>query len=204
MKAFLIAASAMIACVGAASADTRNLQGFTGVGAEGQFHVDVAVGDHFSVEVTGPDADKIDTHIEGNSLHISGKGWHFFGEPRFNARVHVVLPRLESIGAARGAEVDVAGVNADHIALNAAMGGEVHAAGSCQNLSAHAAMGGEIDAAALDCRNADVASAMGGDAHVSVSQSLSASAAMGGAVHVSGNPPQRSSREAMGGEVSFN
>src|SRR5262245_42257281 len=64
MKAFLIGAAAFLACTGAASADTRNLQGFTGVGAEGQFHVDVSVADHYSVEVTGPDAAKIDTHLE--------------------------------------------------------------------------------------------------------------------------------------------
>lgn len=204
MKALLIGAAAMAVFAGGASAETRNLQGFVGVGAEGQFHVVVAIADRYSVEVSGPDAAKIDTHIEGNALKIKGSGWHWFGEQRYNANVQVTLPRLEAIDAARGADVTVAGVNSDHISLNAAMGGEIHASGVCQSLSANAAMGGAIEAAGLDCSNADVHAAMGGDARVHARDTLSAAAAMGGEIRVSGNPPQRSTREAMGGDVSFN
>ena len=65
-------------------------------------------------------------------------------------------------------------------------------------------MGGELDANALDCASANVSAAMGGDARVHAHETLSASAAMGGEIHVSGNPAQHTSHEAMGGDVDFN
>lgn len=204
MRFLIVPALALLLFTGNSWADTRHLQGFVGVGAEGQFHVDVAVADHFSVEVTGPDAAKIETRVEGNLLKIRGTSWHWFGEQRYNATVHVTLPHVEELDAARGAELSAAGVNSDHMAIHAAMGGAIRVSGVCQSLSAAAAMGGEIDANALDCASANVAAAMGGDARVHARETLTASAAMGGDIHVSGNPAQRTSHEAMGGDVNFN
>src|SRR5262245_5293698 len=96
VPALIAPAFALLALAGSVGAETRNLQGFTGVGAAGRFNVEVEIGDHYLVEVTGADADKIETRVEGDSLRIRATGWHPFGEPEYAASVHVVMPRVNA------------------------------------------------------------------------------------------------------------
>src|ERR1044071_4650280 len=83
-----------------AKAENRNLQGFSAIGAEGPLHVDVTVGDRYAVEVTGSDADKIVTTVEGDRLRIKTNEWRIFGPyRRYDAAVRVVTPRIEALSA---------------------------------------------------------------------------------------------------------
>ena len=203
MKILIVPAFALALLAGSAAAEPRNLQGFTGVGAAGNFNVDIAVGDHFMVDVSGPDADKIETRIEHNSLQIKGTGWHVFGEPRYNARVHVIMPRVQALAAARGNEMRVMGVNSEQLDVSAAMGATIDISGSCRQIDVSAAMGAQVDANELDCATASVSAAMGGEVRVHAREDLSASASMGGDIQVSGNPQRRSANTAMGGNVDY-
>jgi hypothetical protein len=204
MQKLVLIACASLALVSAASAETRNLSGFEGVSAAGRFDVNVTVGDAYSVTITGPDAERLKTEIEDGVLKIETRNRPWFGdEPHVNADVLITTPRLNSLVAARGAEVEATNVDADTFELVAAMGGQVRAAGTCRRLDASAAMGGSLDATDLHCANADVSAAMGGEARVFASQSLDASASMGGSVRVAGQPAHTDISTSMGGDVSL-
>ncbi len=195
---------ASLALLGAASAETRNLSGFEGVSAAGRFDVSVVVGEAYSVTITGPHADRLKTEIEDGVLKIETRNRPWFGEePRINADVRITTPRLTSLVAARGAEVEASNINAREFSLVAAMGGQARAAGTCQNLDASAAMGGSLNATDLHCATADVTAAMGGEARVFASESLDASASMGGSVRVAGAPAHTDISTSMGGGVSL-
>lgn len=205
MYKLALATALGVALVGLAHADTRALTGFSGVQASGRFDVHVSVGREYSVEISGPDANRLRTEIEHGVLKIEPRNRLWFGgEPRIDANVTIVTPRLESLAAARGAQVEATNIAADDFSIAAAMGASVSASGVCRTLDAAAAMGGSVDASGLQCRTADVSAAMGGAAHVFASQALDASAAMGGSVSVDGAPAVRDISTAMGGDVDLN
>lgn len=204
MKKSALIGVACLALASAASAETRNLSGFEGVSAAGRFDVSVTVGDAYSVTITGSDADRLKTEIEDGVLKIETRNRPWFGEePRINADVIITTPRLTTLVAARGAEVEASNINAGDFTLVAAMGGQVRAAGTCQSLDASAAMGGALNATDLHCATADVAASMGGEARVYASQSLDAAASMGGSVRVAGAPAHTDISTSMGGGVSL-
>jgi hypothetical protein len=145
MHKLAVIAAASVLFLGAASAETRNLSGFEGVRAEGRFDVSVTVGGQYSVTITGPDADRLRTEIDDGELMVETRNRPWFGdEPRVNADVVITTPRLNSLVSARGADLEATNVSADSFSMVAAMGGEVRAAGTCQNLDASASMGGSV------------------------------------------------------------
>ena len=207
MKFLLVALLAATALSGGAlsgaSADTRPLQGFTGVGADGHFSVQITLGDHYAVEVTGPDAARISTNIEGSNLRIRAREFHMFGDPAYDATVHITTPRLEALSGARGVSLTATGVRADHFSVAASMGAQLRVAGACQALRAAASMGGEVHADNLDCAAGEVSASMGGVAHVHLRESVNAAASMGGEVSVAGHPTRRDVRSTMGGGINY-
>lgn len=201
MHKLLLAGAAALAMASSAIAETRNLSGFEGVAASGRYSVEVTIGSAFAVEVTGPEASRLRTWVDDDTLKIEPRNRPWFGsEPRIDASVRVTLPRLVSLAAARGADVRAADLQAGALSLAAAMGGEVTASGTCTALSAAASMGGAVDASDLQCTSADVAASMGGDARVFASQSLDAAASMGGSVRVGGAPAHTEIATSMGGD----
>src|SRR5262245_57275605 len=124
MKRFLAVALLAAGMAGAANAQTRDLTGFTDVHASDRMTVEVTVGDTYSVQVTGSDAERIRTRIvDGHTLRIEDARRPWFGRsPRLDATVLVTAPRIEGVAASRGAE------------LTATMSGE------CNDFSAAAAM----------------------------------------------------------------
>ncbi|GAM99369.1 hypothetical protein U91I_03018 [alpha proteobacterium U9-1i] len=204
MNKIIFVGVAMFALVGAAGAETRNLSGFEGVRASGRFDVRINVGSEYSVTITGPDAERLKTEIEDGVLEIEPRNRPWFGsEPRYDADVTITTPRLVSLAAARGVEMEATSIAADNFEIAAAMGASVSATGTCRALDASVAMGASLDASDLRCETADVSAAMGGDARVFASQSLDASAAMGGSVRVGGAPAHTDISTAMGGGVSL-
>jgi hypothetical protein len=211
---------------GAAQAETRNLTGFSEVNASDRIQVEVAVGDAFSVEVTGADADRVRTRIDGKVLRISDARRPWFGASRrLDATVHVTAPRIEGVAAARGAELSatlsgecddfsaaaamggsarVSGMACRTVDAAAAMGGELRLAGACEALDVTAAMGGEVRAADLQCRTVDASAAMGGGVHAYASERFDASAAMGGDINVAGEARRGDTSAAMGGSIRQN
>jgi len=218
------AASVLLALTMAApaSAEMRNLSGFTEVVAQDNIVVEVRTGP-YAVEVTGVEANRIITRIDRDQLKISERNRPWFGpDRRVNALVRVTLPSVSSLAAAKGATLTAFDIAADDMSLAAAMGGEVRVNGTCHSLDVAAAMGGIVRAEAFHCVNADISAAMGGEARVFATRTFDATAAMGGTVNIAGGAhgdttavmggavriadggKSDSSTAVMGGEVTHN
>jgi hypothetical protein len=218
---------ALTLAVPVAHAETRNLSGFDNVNAADRLTVAVAIGDGYRVEVTGSDAERIRTRIDGDTLRIEDSRRPWFGlSPRLDAHVRVTMPAVDGVAAARGAELvaslaggscidfsvaaamggtaHVTGAQCDDVDASAAMGGEVTIEGACRELDVSAAMGGYVRAEDLQCATVDASASMGGDIRAFASQHYDASAAMGGAINVAGGANANDTSSVMGGEISSN
>lgn len=203
MRTQLITAVALVALAGVATAETRQVSGFTNVQASDRIEVIVSPGESYRVEVTGSDADKVTTRVDDDDTLVIRRTHRPFwgGTPPIDARVRVTMPRIEGLASARGAELTATGVSATSLSLAAAMGGTLEVSGTCTNLEAAAAMGGSIDATEMRCENADVAASMGGDARVFASNRLDVAASMGGSVNVAGGGQVGDVALSMGGSL---
>ena len=203
----MIAAALVLAATGLsiAGADTRAVGGtFSMIQASGQFKVQISAGEP-GVEVTGPDASRIATRVQGDKLFISLINPPWFGpDPHIDATVQVHAPHLTALQVSRGVEVDAQAVQAGNLDLHASMGGVLHIAGACDQLDASASMGGVLDAAGLSCASVRASASMGGTLSASAHDAAEGRASMGGTIEISGNPGQRTRSAIMGGEVSFN
>lgn len=215
--------AAMIAAP--AAAEMRDLSGFDEIHASDRIRVEVTVGGAYSVEVTGADANRVRTRLDGDELRISDARRPWFGRtPELDALVRVTTPELEGVAASRGAELNanlsdapcvgfsaaaamggaatVDGLRCEDVDASAAMGGIVRLAGACRSLDVSAAMGGMVRADGLECELVDASAAMGGEIRAFASQSYDASAAMGGAVNVGGGARSSDRSAVMGGSIS--
>jgi hypothetical protein len=222
MREIMIACVSCLALASAASADTRAVTGFNTVNASGRFDVSVTVGDRYEVNVTGADAARIRTRVEGETLKIEPARRPWFGNPRYDARIAVTVPQLSGVAAARGAEVEaraggectefgaaaamgavlsVTDLTCRAVEVASAMGAQVTMSGECDTLQVAAAMGGAVDAEALRCRQVDATAAMGGAVEAFATQSYDASASMGGDINIGGGATGDRTT-AMGGSVT--
>jgi hypothetical protein len=222
----VLAAVAVLFVATPAFGEARSLSGFNQVNASGRFDVEVRVGDHYAVNVEGPDASRVRTVVEGDTLKIEPTSRPWFGpEPQLDARVVVVLPELEGIAGARGvdlvvsaggdcgsfsaaaamgATVTVSALQCRTVDASAAMGAELTLNGTCDGLDASAAMGAVVRAAELRCSVVDVSAAMGADVTVFASEGYDASAVMGASINLSGQPSYGDRSAIMGGSISVN
>lgn len=220
LPAAVLAAAAFVA---SAAAETRQISGFTGVAAADRINVEIVTGPDFAVEITGRDARRISTRLDGRTLRIRDENRPWFGEaPELDAHVRITAPALSAISASRGAELRAAiGANCNALSVAASMGGEagvtvarcsavsaaasmggdVRIEGSCGTLSATASMGGLVRADELRCSTVSASASMGGDIEAYASETSDASASMGGAISIAGNPRSNNST-AMGGSIS--
>jgi len=203
MRTTLITCAALIALVGVASAEIRNLTNFTGVSAADRIRVEVATGERYRVEVVGSEADKVTTRVDRDgTLVIRRTNRPFWGgTPAIDATVRVTMPRVENLASSRGAELSATNVTADDMSLAASTGGELRVSGVCQTLNAAVSMGGTIRAEEFQCQNANIAASMGGDARVFAANRFDAAASMGGAVNVAGGGRGDDIATSMGGSV---
>lgn len=205
MRNILIATAALVAIAGVASAETRSLNGFTGVSASDRIQVEVATGEGYRVDVTGLDADKVSTRIDDGTLVIRRTNRPLWGgTPPIDATVRITMPHVENLASSRGAELTATNINAQDMSLAAAMGGELSVSGTCTTLDAAVSMGGTIRAQDFQCQNANIAASMGGDARVFASNSFDAAASMGGSVNVAGGGRGDDIATSMGGSVDRN
>jgi len=198
--ASVIAALAMAA---PASGEMRNLTGFTSVQAQDNIVVEVRAGPQYAVEVTGPEANRIITRLDGSQLKISERNRPWFGrDRRINALIRVTAPNVSGLAAAKGATLNAFDITADDMSLAAAMGGELRVTGTCHAVDVAAAMGGIVRAQDFHCVTADISAAMGGEARVFATRTFDATAAMGGMVNIAGGA-HGDTTAVMGGQVSI-
>lgn len=187
MRLPLAACALAIACAGTASAEPRNLSGFTRIDASAGNEVTVTVGPNYSVDVSGPGADQVVTRISGQTLVIERPHGFHWG-PRRHSHVTVIMPRVEGLTASSGADVTATGVEASNIALDSSSGADLRVSGRCQSFSADASSGADIYAQDLRCESGSVDASSGADARVFASGRLNVDASSGGGVIAYGNP----------------
>ncbi|MBX3510170.1 MAG: DUF2807 domain-containing protein, partial [Hyphomonadaceae bacterium] len=182
----------------------RDVSNFSAIAASDAVLVEVMTGPSYAVTVTGDDAARITTRMDGDTLriHMTNRPW--FGNPRLDAVVRVTAPRLSSISAARGATVRAENVVADDMALAAAMGAAIRVSGTCAHVDVSAAMGASVNAAQFACASANVSASMGAEVRVNASQTAEASASMGGDISVVGGAQRGRTAASMGGAIRFN
>jgi hypothetical protein len=203
MKYAIASVLAAIAMTGSASAEMRSLTGFTRVQAVDNIVVEVRTGPAYSVEVTGPQADRIITRVEGHALKVSERDRPWFGpDRRINALVRVTLPEVSGLASAKSATLTALDITADDMSLAAAMGGELRVSGACESVDVAAAMGGIVRAQEFRCAHAHISAAMGGEARVFASQTFDANAVMGGSIDIAGGAHGATSA-VMGGEINI-
>jgi hypothetical protein len=202
---YLLVSAALLGFAVPAHAADANLTGFNAIDAQGQYRVEVTIGDHYAVSVEGPDASGVQIRNSEHTLElrqIAKTGW-FGGSHRLNAVVHIVTPSLNAITSSRGLEFSAAGIHADQLDVHGSMGTEMELSGVCGALSIHGSMGADINAKGLDCASAEVDAEMGADIEARAHESAVAHASMGGDIRISGNPQRRDRRTGLGGDVSF-
>lgn len=186
MRLILAASALVLASAGVAHAEVRNLAGFTKVDANAGTDVQVTVGGAFRVEVTGRDADRIVTRVQGDTLVVEPvRGFSWRGR---QANIRVTMPRVEGLSASSGADLVATGVNGGAIALDSSSGADLRVSGTCASFTADASSGSDLDARQLRCESGSVDVSSGAGARVFASGRLDVDASSGGGVVAYGNP----------------
>lgn len=187
MRLILAGCALAIACAGTAAAEPRNLNGFTRIDASAGTDVTVTVGRGFSVDVSGPGADRVVTRVAGQTLVVERRRGVSWGRsPR--AEVTVTMPRVEGLSVSSGADLNVTGVDAVNIVLDSSSGADLRVSGRCGSFTADVSSGADIHAQDLRCENGTVDASSGADARVFASGRLNVDASSGGGVLAYGNP----------------
>lgn len=187
MRLILAASVLVLASGGVAHAETRNVTGFTKVEARAGTDVEVSVGSGFRVEVTGRDAARITTRIDGDTLVVEPvRGWSWRG-PR-NANIRVTMPRVDGLAASSGADLVATGISGGAVSLASSSGADLRVSGTCASFEADASSGADLNAQNLRCENGSVDVSSGADARVFASGRLDVDASSGGGVVAHGNP----------------
>lgn len=195
----LILATSVLAMLTAAPAYAapRNVTGFTAVDARAGTDVVVTVGAAFSVDVSGPDAERIITRVADGKLIVEPvRGT---SSRRRNAEVRVTMPRVDALASSSGADLVATGVNGGAIALSASSGADLRVSGTCDTFSADASSGADLHAAELRCQNGNVSVSSGADARVYATGALNVDASSGGGVQALGGADIRNIELSSGG-----
>ena len=187
MRLILVGCVLAVASVGSAMAAPRDHSGFTRVDASAGTDVEVAVGSGFSVDVSGPGADRVVTRVSGETLVVERRrGFSWGTTPR--ALVRVTMPRVTGLSASSGADLAATGVNGGDITLDSSSGADLRVSGRCETFVADVSSGADIHAQELRCENGSVDASSGADARVFASGRLNVDASSGGGVVAYGNP----------------
>jgi hypothetical protein len=181
-----MAAVFMVFAFGSASAETRSVAAFDAISASAGVPVEVNIGPNFHVEVTGRDAARIETRVEGRTLVILPTGRWNWG--RRDAEVTVTMPAVTGLDASSGAHIRANQVSSSSMALDASSGASVRVSGSCGVVTADASSGAQIDAERLECASGSADVSSGARIKLNVSGRLNVDASSGGDVLASGSP----------------
>jgi hypothetical protein len=181
---FVSAAVLVVLTAGAASAETRAISGFDAISTSAGVPVEVSIGSGFQVEVTGRDAARIETRVEGDTLVVRPRGqWHW---GRRDAQVRVTMPAVSGLEASSGASIRANQITGPALELGASSGASVRVSGSCGNVAADASSGARIDAEGLRCEAGSAEVSSGASVRVNVAGRLDVDASSGGDVFAAG------------------
>jgi hypothetical protein len=181
MKRLIVPAILALAMATPAAAEVRNLSGFTKVEASAGTDVTVVVGPAFRVEVTGPGADRIQTSVQGDTLHVRPTPGFNWG-PRPPSEIRVTMPTVTGLSASSGADLEASGLNGGNVSLASSSGADLDASGTCGAVDASASSGADIDARRLVCTNGSADVSSGADIALNVTGTINVDASSGGGV----------------------
>jgi hypothetical protein len=187
MKRLIVPAILALAMATPAAAEVRNLSGFTKVDASAGVDVTVSVGPSFRVEVTGPGADRIQSSVQGDTLHVRPTpGFHWGRRP--SSDIRITMPSISGLSASSGADLEATGLSGGDVSLDSSSGADLEASGTCRAVNASASSGADIDARRLVCESGSADVSSGADIIVHVTGTLNIDASSGGDVTAVGDP----------------
>lgn len=171
---------------------TYELTGFDKITVVGVYHLDVEVGDGFSIETSGSakDMERAEIYVEDGALVLGSKDKKGKSRNQNSEGVHAVvtLPSLVGLEIAGVVTGDVTKIDAKSFDLEFAGVGELELSGTCDDLEVDMAGVGDLDASQLKCEDVEVNLAGMGEASVYASERVNANAAGIGQIDVYGNP----------------
>ena len=205
MKTILGAASAMALLLSTQTAaahddkakveveESYDLSGFDHITVEGVYHLDVEVGDSFSVETSGSKKDmaKIKVYVEDGALVLGlkdNKDRKLKGNNNRGVNAVVTLPALNGMEIAGVVTGKVSNIDSKRFEVNFAGVGELSLSGVCVEMELSMAGVGELDASDLKCEDVDADLAGVGEASIYASERVDANAAGIGEITVYGKP----------------
>lgn len=177
---------------------------FSAVEASGAFDVEIEVGGETRVTLDGEpgDIEDIEIGVEDGVLDAEQK-WKFLGRNSdLDVTLHITTPSLNALEAARGADVQLSGLEADVFNIESSTGAMVEASGQCDSLDAEVSTGGVLNARALECRDVSVEVSTGAVAELYASERIDGEANTGGAAEIYGAPASFEADTSLGGSIT--
>lgn len=184
----LLAACAPIAGNGVPETETRDVDGFDGVGVEGGLRVEVVVGlgEPLTVTTDANLLEHVHTEVADDALNIHPDPAI---EPTIPVELHLGVPSLDFVSARETGSVALAHrVAAQRFGVAASEGATTQAGGTCELLRAIASDQGSINAASLVCANGRIDAQSGARVEVTVTGTVEVHAAGESEVVIHGNP----------------
>lgn len=224
----LVSCSLIAAPLAAQDRQVRELADFDSVSVGGSIDLYLTLGDTFRVEVDAP-ADVLQalgTRVEGGTLEIhqahSGSFFDFLNWGNEPADVYVTLPRLVSVMAGGGADVEATGpitgdslaisaaggsdveleVTVDSLEVNTSGGADVALTGSARRLRVNSSGGSDLEALGLAVEVAEINSSGGADVDITVGRSLVGRASGGSDISYAGTPDTVDVETSGGADIS--
>ncbi len=212
MRPLIILASSVAVFATAAIADdtlsqTFDLRDFSAIEISGAYELDVAVGEAYSVVLSGPadEMARVEARVSNGALKL-GSRKRALGEKRHgdheSVRAVVTMPSLDRLAVSGVVEADISGVRAGAFRVNLSGVGEVTIAGACGSLDARVSGVGELNARALECDNADVALSGMGEASVYAREAATAEVSGMGEINIYGSPKTVDKRGGFLAEIN--
>jgi len=171
--------SATEAGSGRVATETRAVGSFDRLDVAAAIHATVTVGGPASVKVTADDnlLDNVTTSVIGDRLSVSMSGAI---NTRNGVAVEIEVPSLSSIHAGSAATIDVTGLSADELRLEADSAGRITAAGTAPTVDVRAGSAGVLDLGDLAVDHATVSIDSAGHAWLDAAQQVKGSVTSAG------------------------
>ena len=177
--------AAAILLVSPASAETRALSGFESVSASGRVEVEIVIGSHYAVDLTGPRVDQVITRVVAGRLEIETRRQNGPRRGR-DAHVRITMPNLRALDISAGADVRARAIAAGAFAIDASSGALADITGSCGALTIDISSGANVRAGGFRCAEVRAEASSGASAIVHAADAIAVDASSGASVRWDG------------------
>lgn len=178
---------------------TIDVADFTVIDISGVYGLDVLVGEEFSFQLSGSDAqlEGADVQRVGRTLKLrTNKGFRNADVRRKEASVRAIIrmPALEGLRISGVAGGSVKGIEGDRFDLDISGVAHIDLSGACSSMRAELSGVGDVKASGLRCKSVHVDVSGVGSAWVFASEEIDASVSGVGKLRISGDPAKVNKR----------